>query len=119
MAKIYKIPTYKDNRGSLSVIEKFLPFNIKRVYFLYNLNKKNRGNHSHKKNKQFLICLSGKIQLKIVNKNKTIFFNLSKPTSGVYLAPQDWHEIIPKKRNSIVLVLASNNFNKNDYLNEI
>jgi len=119
MAKIFKIPTYKDNRGSLSVIEKFLPFNIKRAYFLYNLYKKSRGKHSHKNNKQFLICLSGKIQLKIINKKKTIFFNLSKPTSGVYLAPQDWHEIIPKKRNSIVLVLASNNFNKNDYLNEI
>jgi hypothetical protein len=119
MAKIFRIPTYKDTRGSLSVIEKFLPFNIKRAYFLYNFNKKSRGKHGHKKNKQFLICLSGKIQLKIINKNKSIFFNLSKPTSGVYLAPQDWHEIIPKKRNSIVLVLASNIFNKNDYLNEI
>jgi hypothetical protein len=119
MAKIFRIPTYKDNRGSLSVIEKFLPFNIKRAYFLYNLNKKSRGKHRHKKNKQFLICLGGKIQLKVINKNKAKVFNLSKPTYGVYLAPQDWHEIIPKKRNSIVLVLASNIFNKNDYLNEI
>ena len=119
MAKIFRIPTYKDNRGSLSVIEKFVPFNIKRVYFLYNFNKKSRGKHRHKKNKQFLICLCGKIQLKVINKNKTIFFNLSKPTHGVYLEPQDWHEIIPKKRNSVALVLASNMFNKNDYLNEI
>ena len=42
MAKIFKIPSYKDSRGNLSVIEKFIPFNIKRVYFLYNLNKKKR-----------------------------------------------------------------------------
>jgi dTDP-4-dehydrorhamnose 3,5-epimerase-like enzyme len=119
MAKIFQIPSYKDSRGGLSVIEKFIPFNIKRVYFLYNLNKKTRGKHRHKKNKQFLICLSGKIQLKVINKKNTKFFNLSKPTYGIYLAPQDWHEIIPKKRNSIVLVIASSFFDKKDYLNEI
>ena len=89
------------------------------MYFLYNLNKKTRGKHRHKKNKQFLICLSGKIKLKVINNKNTKFFNLSTPTYGVYLAPQDWHEIIPKKRNSIVLVIASSFFDKNDYLNEI
>jgi hypothetical protein len=119
MAKIFKIPTFKDSRGDLTVIEKFLPFNIKRLYFLYKFNKKSRGKHKHKKNKQFLICLSGKIILKVKNKSKMKTFNLSKPTNGVYLAPSDWHEIIPKNKNSIVLVLASHNYDKKDYLNEI
>jgi len=119
MAKIFRIPTYKDSRGSLSVIEKFIPFNIRRVYFLYNFNKESRGKHKHKKNKQFLICLSGKIQLKVINKNKIKFFNLSKPSYGVYLKPQDWHEIRSKKSNTIVLVLASEFFNINDYSSEI
>ena len=116
MAKFFRIPTFKDNRGDLSVIEKFIPFIIKRVYYLYNFNKKSRGKHKHIKNKQFLVCLSGKIQLKVINKNKTKLFDLSNPGHGIYLAPDDWHEIIPKKKNTIVLVLASSHFDKRDYV---
>lgn len=116
MPKFYRIPTFRDSRGSLSVIEKFLPFNIKRVYYLYNFKKKSRGKHKHKKNKQFLICISGKIQLKVINKNKTKLFNLSNPRRGIYLAPDDWHEILPKKKNTIVLLFASHFFDNKDYL---
>lgn len=119
MAKILKIPTYKDKKGILSVVERFIKFKIRRVYFLYNFKKKNRGKHKHKKNRQFLVCLSGKVQLKVINKNINKLYNLSKPTVGVLLEPQDWHEIIPIKKNSIVLVLASEFFNKKDYFNEI
>jgi len=116
MAKFFRIPTFKDNRGDLSVIEKFLPFNINRVYYLYNFNKNSRGKHKHKKNKQFLVCLSGKIRLKVINKNKIKSFNLSNPSHGIYLEPNDWHEIVPKKKNTIVLLLASKFFDKGDYL---
>lgn len=116
MAKFFRIPTIKDRRGDLSVIEKFIPFKIKRVYYLYNFKKKSRGKHKHKKNKQFLVCLSGKIQLKVINKNKVRLFNLSNPAHGIYLAPDDWHEIIPKKKNTVVLLLASTLFDKKDYL---
>jgi hypothetical protein len=118
MARILKIPTFSDKSGDLSVVEKISGFNIKRVYYIYNFNNITRAKHKHKRTKQILICLSGKIQLKVVFKNKTKIFNLEKPTVGVYLDPQDWHEIVPIKKNSIILVLASTFFKKKDYFNE-
>jgi hypothetical protein len=119
MAKIFKIPTYTNNKGSLSVIEKIIPFRIKRVYYLYNFKKKNRGQHKHKKNKQFLICLFGNVVIKVINKNYLKTFNLSKRDYGLFLDPQDWHEIIPKNNNSVLLVLASHYFSKKDYIDEV
>ena len=119
MVKLIEIPKFLDNRGSLSGVEKLFRFKIKRVYFLYNFNKKSRGKHKHKKNKQFLICLFGQIKLKVISNSRVKFFNLSKPTNGILLEPNDWHEIIPKKKNSIVCVLASKFYDKNDYLNEV
>lgn len=119
MAKIFKIPTYTNNKGSLSVIEKIIPFKIKRVYYLYNFKKKNRGQHKHKKNRQFLICLFGNVRIKVINKSHFKNFNLSKPNYGLFLDPQDWHEIIPTNNNSVILVLASQFFSKKDYIDEV
>ena len=58
MALLKKLPTFEDNRGSLTVIEKEIPFKIKRIYYLYKL-KNQRGGHRHNKNIQAIICLNG------------------------------------------------------------
>jgi hypothetical protein len=119
MPKILKIPTYANNKGSLSVIEKIIPFKIKRVYYLYNFKKKNRGQHKHKKNRQFLICLFGNVVIKVISQNHFKSFSLSKPNYGLLLDPKDWHEIIPKSGNPVLLVLASQFFSKKDYIDEV
>ena len=118
MAKILKIPTFCDKSGDLSVIEKIIGFNIRRVYYLYNLNSISRAKHKHKKNKQFLVCLHGKLRLKIIKNKKIKYFTLNNPNSGILLEPSDWHEIFAKKKKSIALVLASEFYNKKDYINE-
>jgi len=121
MAKILKIPTVSNSSGKLSIIEKFLNFKFARVYYVYNF-KKNliRGSHKHKKNRQFLVCLSGCLEVKIYNKRKNFFksFNLSQPNYGLLLEPQDWHQYIAKKNNSILLVIASHTYQKKDYIYE-
>ena len=121
MAKILKVPTVSSNNGKLSIIEKFLNFKFARVYYVYNL-KKNliRGSHKHKKNRQFLVCLSGQIEVKIHNKRENSFksFNLSQPNYGLLLEPQDWHQYIAKKNNSILVVIASQTYKKKDYIYE-
>jgi dTDP-4-dehydrorhamnose 3,5-epimerase-like enzyme len=118
MSKIISIPTFSDNRGSISIIEKFIDFKIKRVYYLYNFTNFNRAQHKHIKNIQFVICIKGEIILKVINK-KISKYRLNNPKKGVLLEPNDWHEIIPKIKKSIVLVLASEFYDKKDYINEI
>ena len=113
MPKKIKIPVFTDNRGSLGVIEKFIKFKIKRVYFLYNLKKNiSRGKHAHKKNIQFLICLHGKLEIKFDKKN----YFLDNAQYGILINPSDWHEIVPRSKQSIVLVLASDYYDKKDYI---
>jgi dTDP-4-dehydrorhamnose 3,5-epimerase-like enzyme len=113
MPKKIKIPTFNDSRGSLSVIEKFINFKIKRVYYLYNLKKNiSRGKHAHKKNIQFLICLKGKLEIKFKRKN----YLLDGPHYGILIQPSDWHEIIPRSYQSIAIVIASDYYDKNDYI---
>ena len=71
MKKIIKINTFSDKRGNLSFIQKGKLFKFERVYYIYNIRKKTiRGNHYHKKNRQFMICLKGKVELKIENMKK-------------------------------------------------
>jgi dTDP-4-dehydrorhamnose 3,5-epimerase-like enzyme len=113
MSKKIKIPTFSDNRGSLGVIEKYVKFKIKRVYFLYNLKKKiSRGKHAHKKNIQFLVCLYGQLEIKFNKKN----YFLDSAQYGILIKPSDWHEIVPRSKKSIVLVIASEYYDKNDYI---
>ena len=119
MAKLIKIPSFIDKRGSISVIEKFIGFKIKRVYYLYNFKNRSRAKHKHKKNIQFIVCLKGKIKINIIINDKIKSYVLSNPRLGLFLRPQDWHEILPKDNNSILLVLASEFYNKKDYIDDI
>ena len=116
MSKIINIPTYINNKGSLSVIESLLGFSIKRVYYIYNI-RSVRGQHKHFKTTQFFICLNGKVELTIKNKYKKKYI-LSKPNKGILLQPEDWHEFKSLKKNTIILVLASHKFTKKDYIYE-
>ncbi len=62
MAYTIDLPTFWDERGSLTVIEKLLPFDIKRFYYIYDVTNK-RGGHRHKKTIQALICLGGSCEI--------------------------------------------------------
>lgn len=119
MSKIIDIPTHSDERGSLSVIEKFLPFDIKRVYYIYNVPPNvQRGAHAHKKTIQAFVCLQGTCTFMIDNgatKKEIILNNLQQ---CLILNPEDWHTLSFKTQDSILLVLASELYNKEDYIYE-
>jgi dTDP-4-dehydrorhamnose 3,5-epimerase-like enzyme len=115
MSKLINIPTFTDKRGALSVIEKIKNFKINRVYYIYNFPKTKRGMHAHKKNIQLLICLRGRVKIKIRNKKNYI---LSNPRKGLFVYPFEYHEIISMQNNSILLVLASQFFSTFDYIYE-
>jgi hypothetical protein len=111
------LPTYKDERGSLTVVEKILPFEIKRFYYIYNVSEK-RGGHRHKKSIQALICVSGSCEIYINNGKikKTILLNSSDKC--LILEPIDWHTMDNFSQNSVLLVLASEFYDVNEYIDE-
>ena len=120
MPKIIYLPTYKNKNGKLSVIEKLTNFKIKRVFFIYDI-KGVRGGHKHLKTKQLIISISGTCELLVKNKKKKLIklFKLNNPNKGVLLYPDDWHTMKALKKNTILLVMASEFYNKNDYVNSI
>ena len=69
MAHIINLPTFGDDRGSLTIIEKVLPFEIKRLYYIYGADSK-RGGHRHKTTTQALITLNGSCEI-FINNGKT------------------------------------------------
>jgi hypothetical protein len=114
------LSTIKDNvRGSLGVAEcgKDIPFDIKRVFYLYDLPLHgSRGQHAHRKQNQFLICLSGSIQLSTIYKNARRELLLSAPDQGVYLPAMTWLDIEVLEVPALCLVLASGLYDENDYI---
>lgn len=110
--------THTDKRGNLTVIEDVLPFNIKRVFYIYGVDNSIRGGHRHVKTIQAANCIQG--ECKIYNhdgKNQQVF-HLNKPSVCVVLLPDDWHSMYDFSGDAILMVLASENFDKNDYVFE-
>src|ERR1043165_4686338 len=100
MAKLFELPSYSDERGTLTVFEKVLGFSIKRVYYIYNVNHLPRGGHAHKPGKQALICISGSCLVEVKNRSTQQEFELSLPQQCLLVEPKEWHQIKFRK-NSI------------------
>lgn len=106
--------------GKLVIAEnkKQIPFLIKRFYLLFDTPVNTvRGRHAHKKTKLFLICLNGKCQISIFRKSKKIIkFSLSNKNKGAFVNNMVFKEIKFMKKNTLLAVLASEKYNKNDYV---
>ena len=116
-SQIIEIPTFKDERGFLTVMEDLLPFSIQRIYWIYGSDKKKRGGHRHKITRQALIALSGVIDLKINDGMKESFYTLDNPTKCIIIEPEDWHTMY-FKNNAVLIVFASHKYDKNDYIKQ-
>lgn len=116
MSKLIELDTFSDQRGSLTVIEKILPFDIKRVFYIYNLNNQKRGAHRHHETIQAVICVSGGCKIYCQNKDREFTITLDNPTKCLIIQPEDWHEMFDFEPNTVLLVLASHEFNEADYI---
>lgn len=116
--KIMELPTYRDSRGSLTVLEKILPFEIKRVYYIYGCAAGDRGGHRHKKNIQALICVKGSCVIDCDNGQAKETVLLDKPDKVLLLQPEDWHAMRDFTPDAVLLVLASEYFDADDYIDE-
>lgn len=118
MALQIDLKTFTDDRGNLTVIEKVIPFDVKRIFYIYGVNDATRGGHRHYLTKQAAICIRGRCT--IYNHDGVIdqVFELDAPHSCLILEPNDWHQMYNFSSDAILMVLASEYFDSNDYIYE-
>jgi len=118
MAQLIDLPTFKDQRGALSVIEGCLPFDIKRIYYLYGCDGAVRGEHRHIKTNQALVCLHGQCDVYVNNGQSKQTFMMHQPNQCLLLMATDWHLIENIRGGAVILLLASDYYNPHDYIDE-
>lgn len=115
----YAFQQHGDNRGQLIAIEelKDLPFQIKRVYYMYETKEGvRRGFHAHKKLEQILICIHGSCKILLDDGKDKKIVPLEKPYEGLYIANDMWREMYDFSPEAVLLVLASEYYNEEDYI---
>jgi len=119
-SRIINLPKIEDPRGNLSVIEKdIIPFDIKRVYFLYDVpSGAERGGHAHKQMKQLLVALSGSFQVILKNGIDIRYITLNNPTKGLLINPGIWREIVDFSSGAVCLAVVSTTFDEDDYIRD-
>lgn len=118
--ELIEIPKIYDERGSLAVIEKeTIPFAIKRVFYLFDVpHDSYRGGHANTEQESVLIALSGSFEVVVddgVTKKRIM---LNKPNQGLYIPNNVWREMGNFSSGSVCLVLASTNYNEEEYIRD-
>lgn len=120
-AHLISLPKIADPRGNLSFIEgnKHVPFEIKRVYYLYDMPAEaERGAHGHRNLTQFIIPLAGSFEIIIDNGLTKQSFYLKKPWQGLYIPPMSWRDLKDFSSGAVCLVLASEYYDEKDYFRD-
>ena len=118
MAYLIDLKTFTDKRGNLTVIERIIPFDIKRLFYIYGVDESKRGGHRHHKTVQAAICIQGACTIYNNDNNKEEVFELDRPDKCLILETKDWHSMNNFTSDAILMVLASEFFDPNDYIFE-
>ncbi len=108
-----------DERGKLIALEenKNIPFEIKRVYYIYGTESGvRRGFHSHKKIEQVLICTSGSCKILLDDGHSKENIELNSPHQGLIITKDIWHEMYDFSPNCVLTVLANQHYDESDYI---
>jgi len=118
MAELIDLKTFTDVRGNLTVIERVMSFDIKRIFYIYGVDDSVRGGHRHHKTTQAAICIQGSCNVFCNNGRSTSEFVLDSPHKCLILSPDDWHKMYQFSHDAILMVLASEYFEQEDYIYE-
>ena len=113
--------TISSSVGNLVPLEslKQIPFELKRVYYIYGVPKNvTRGFHSHKLLEQILICVHGKVKIKLKTLTEEEVVVLDEPNIGLYIGSMVWREMFDFTSDAVLLVLASEYYTEDDYIRD-
>lgn len=116
--KLIKIDQIGDRRGHISVVEnnREVPFEVKRVFYLYDIpGGESRGAHAHKECHQVLVAVSGGFQVKMKDGKQEKIISLNRPNQALHVPPGIWASEINFTSGAICLVLASHEYDEQDY----
>jgi dTDP-4-dehydrorhamnose 3,5-epimerase-like enzyme len=116
MAQLIDLKTFTDSRGNLTVIEKVIPFEMKRIFYIYGVDDSVRGGHRHHTTVQAAICLQGSCEIYSTDGNVECRFELDNPSKCLIIDPNDWHIMYHFTPDAILMVLASEYFDAHDYI---
>lgn len=119
--KLIDLPKISDPRGNLSFIEggHHIPFDIKRVYYLYDVpGGSDRGSHAHKNLHQFIIAMSGSFDVVLDDGNQKRRFHLNRSYYGLYMCPMMWRDLDNFSSGAVCVVLASAYYDAADYIRD-
>ncbi|NVO11254.1 MAG: WxcM-like domain-containing protein [Bacteroidales bacterium] len=119
--RIINLPKHEDKRGNLSFVENgtHLPFDIKRVYWIYDVpGGEKRGGHAFVKQCELIIAMSGSFDVVLDNGVERQVFHLNRSYYGLYIPAGIWREIENFSTNSLAVVLASTFYTKEDYIRD-
>lgn len=112
---------HSDRKGNLTVVENgtTLPFDVKRVYYLYDVpGGESRGAHAHRKLEQLIVAASGSFTVTLDDgKSKRTFF-LNRPYQGLYVKPGLWRDLGDFSSGAVCMVLASDVYDAADYVRD-
>lgn len=120
-ARIIELPKIYDPRGNLTFVEggRHIPFDIKRVYYLYDVpGGESRAGHAHKTLEQLMIAISGSFDITIDDGTVRRKYHLNRSYVGLYIPNMLWREIDNFSSGAVCLVLASSHYAEADYFRE-
>ena len=118
MAHLIDLKTFTDQRGNLTVIEKTIPFDIKRIFYIYGVDDSVRGGHRHHKTRQAAVCIQGSCIISNNSGSEKQDFILDSPHKCLIIETADWHTMHHFSKDAILMVLASEYFDLEDYIFE-
>jgi len=119
--RIIEMPRFTDERGSLSVVESHIhvPFDVRRVYYLYDIPAGQvRAAHGHRRLQQLMIAVSGSFEIELDDGFDRRRVRLDRPDRGLYIAPAMWRELDGFSGGAVCVVLASELYDEADYLRD-
>ncbi len=119
--RIIELPKISDPRGNLSFIEggQQIPFEIQRVYFLYDVpGGSDRGSHAHKNLHQFIVAMSGSFDVVLDDGKEKKRFHLNRSYYGLYVCPMMWRYLDNFSSGGVCMVLASAHYDAADYIRD-
>jgi len=116
---LMSLPKLHDERGNLSFLENsiHIPFNISRIYYLYDVpENQERGGHAHKELSQAIIAISGSFDITLNDGFNRKKINLSRPDQALYVCPMIWRDLGSFSKGAVCMVLASHKYDEQDYI---